>query len=79
MILRAKMFGLMDGSNHSACAKDNNQDGVFTIDELIQWINEHKLLKLVKEGLDADIDLIMEKQSSAPQKQEIASVEKFEK
>lgn len=46
---------------------DNNKDGFFTVDELIKWIDEHKLVRFVEEGRDADMDRIMENQSSDPQ------------
>lgn len=48
--------------------QDENHDGYFTVDELIKWIDKHKLVKFVEEGRDADMDRIMESQSS-PQSQ----------
>lgn len=50
--------------------QDDNQDGVFTVAELVNWIDEHKLVTLVKEGRDAEMDRIMENQSTNQQKQE---------
>jgi hypothetical protein len=43
---------------------DDNKDGVFTVQELIQWIETNKLVKFEKEGRDAEMDKIMESQSS---------------
>ena len=43
---------------------DENKDGVFTVDELIKWIDEHKLVKFVEEGRDVDVDRVMEKHAS---------------
>ena len=43
---------------------DENKDGVFTVDELIKWIDEHKLVKFVEEGRDIDVDRVMEKHAS---------------
>lgn len=46
-------------------------DGVFTVEELNKWINEHKLAKLVEEGLDADMDRVIEStQSQSPTDQQ---------
>jgi LETM1 and EF-hand domain-containing protein 1 len=42
---------------------DENKDGVFTVDELIKWIDEHKLVKFVEEGRDVDMDRVMESQA----------------
>lgn len=43
--------------------KDENEDGVFTVQELISWIETNKLVKLESEGRDADMDRIMESHS----------------
>ena len=40
--------------------QDGNEDGVFTVQELIRWIETNKLLKLEEAGRDADMDRIME-------------------
>jgi chromosome condensin MukBEF MukE localization factor len=40
--------------------KDENSDGVLTVEELMRWIDEHKLVKFVEEGRDADMDRVME-------------------
>ena len=40
--------------------QDGNEDGVFTVQELIRWIETNRLLKLEEEGRDADMDRIME-------------------
>lgn len=44
---------------------DENKDGVFTVDELIRWIDEHKLVKFVQEGRDVDVERIMESQAES--------------
>jgi len=44
---------------------DENRDGFFTVQEMIKWIDENKLVKFVEEGRDADMDRIMEKSSSS--------------
>lgn len=38
---------------------DENSDGIFTVQELIQWMDEHKLVQFVEEGRDADMDRIL--------------------
>ncbi|KAL3911550.1 MAG: hypothetical protein SGILL_007236 [Bacillariaceae sp.] len=38
---------------------DDNDDGVFTVQELIQWIETNKMVKFESEGRDADMDKIM--------------------
>lgn len=43
---------------------DENKDGVFTVQELINWIETNKLVKFESEGRDAEMDKIMESQSS---------------
>ncbi len=43
--------------------QDENEDGVFTVQELISWIETNKLVKLESEGRDADMDRIMENHS----------------
>lgn len=45
--------------------KDANKDGVFTVQELIHWVETNQLVKFVEEGRDADMDRIIEKQSSS--------------
>ena len=45
--------------------QDSNRDGVFTVQELIDWIDEHKLIKFAEEGRDADMDRIFEKPSAS--------------
>lgn len=47
--------------------QDDNHDGIFTVEELVRWIDEHKLVKFVEAGRDADMDRIMENQSMDPQ------------
>lgn len=39
---------------------DENKDGVFTVQELITWIETNKLVQLESEGRDADMDRMME-------------------
>ena len=50
--------------------QDENKDGVFTVGELIKWIDEHKLVKFVEEDRDADMDSVVESQTSTTQKAE---------
>lgn len=40
---------------------DENQDGSITVAELSEWLETHKLVKLVEEGRDADVDKTIEK------------------
>lgn len=40
------------------------------VDELIRWIDEHKLVEFVKEGRDAEMDKIMEHHSSQAKQDE---------
>ncbi|KAL3923319.1 MAG: hypothetical protein SGILL_001723 [Bacillariaceae sp.] len=44
---------------------DDNKDGVFTVQELIQWIETNKLIKFESEGRDADMDKLMMESHSA--------------
>ena len=50
--------------------QDENKDGVFTVGELIKWIDEHKLVKFVEEDRDADMDSVVESQTSSSPKEE---------
>eukprot|EP00536_Pseudo-nitzschia_multiseries_P001632 jgi/Psemu1/322161/estExt_fgenesh1_pg.C_210018 len=43
---------------------DENKDGVFTVQELITWIETNKLVKFESEGRDAEMDKIMESHSN---------------
>lgn len=45
---------------------------MFTVQELIKWIETNKLVQLENEGRDADMDRIMESQSSESSKEEKA-------
>ncbi|KAL7570035.1 hypothetical protein ACA910_017075 [Epithemia clementina (nom. ined.)] len=47
---------------------DANQDGFFSVEELLRWIDETRLVKFVEEGREADLDRIMNDQTSEPQK-----------
>ena len=40
------------------------------MEELINWIDSHKLVKFVEEGRDFDMDQIIENQSSTDQQQQ---------
>lgn len=44
---------------------------MFTVQEFIRWIDEHKLVTFVAEGRDADMDRVMESQSSNQPKEEV--------
>jgi len=43
---------------------DENKDGVFTVQELVKWIETNQLVKFESEGRDAEMDKIMESQSN---------------
>jgi len=59
-------------------AQDANEDGLIVVDELIRWIDEHKLVEFVKEGRDADMDRIMENHASQSKQDDATSdVEKL--
>jgi hypothetical protein len=48
-------------------SQDENCDGVFTVDELIRWIEEHKLVTLVEEDRDTEMDVVIANQpTTAP-------------
>mmetsp|Transcript_48628 Transcript_48628/g.117601 ORF Transcript_48628/g.117601 Transcript_48628/m.117601 type:complete len:1011 (+) Transcript_48628:289-3321(+) len=44
---------------------DENKDGIFTVEELINWIETNQLVKYVDEGRDAEMDKIMESSHSS--------------
>lgn len=44
---------------------DANKDGDLTVQELVHWVEMNQLVKFVEEGLDHDMDRIIEKQSAA--------------
>lgn len=44
--------------------QDENKDGLFTVDEFRKWIETNKLLQLVKDGQDGDLDRILEQVES---------------
>jgi len=54
-----------------AADMDGNEDGIFTIGELAQWLESHKIIKLVEEGRDADLDRILAKNQTYSQKEDM--------
>merc|ERR1712232_594524 len=42
---------------------DENEDGLFSIEELSKWLETSKLVKLVEEGRDAEVDKILSSKS----------------
>jgi len=44
--------------------KDENEDGLFSMEELSKWLETNKLVKLVEEGRDAEVDKIIESQAA---------------
>ena len=47
--------------------QDENQDGAFTVEEMVRWMDKHKLVKFVEEGRDADMDrILLENQAAEP-------------
>lgn len=54
-------------------------DGVLTVQELVSWLETHKLIKLESEGRDRDMDRILEgqgQQSGEDEKSEEFSKQK---
>lgn len=47
-----------------AAEMDENEDGLFSVEELSKWLETNKLLKLSEEGRDAEIDKIIETQAA---------------
>jgi len=43
--------------------QDENEDGLFSIEELLKWLETSKQVKLVKEGRDAEVDKIFSAKS----------------
>jgi hypothetical protein len=57
--------------------QDENQDGAFTVEEMVRWMDKHKLVKFVEEGRDADMDrILLENQSSEPARDEETAIPK---
>jgi hypothetical protein len=50
--------------------QDENKDGVFTVEELINWIETNRLVKYVDEGRDAEMEKIMESSHSSDSSKE---------
>jgi len=46
---------------------DDNHDGIFTVEELLEWIDQTKLVKFVEEGRDHEMDRMMEKSQATEQ------------
>jgi len=53
---------------------DENKDGLFSVDELNEWLETNKLVKLVEEGDHAEADNLISERLNA---EEAANVEKF--
>jgi len=47
-----------------AADMDENEDGLFSVDELSKWLETNKLVKLAEEGRDAEVDKIIEIQAA---------------
>jgi len=43
---------------------DENEDGFFSLDELSKWLETNKIVKLVKEGRDAEVDKMISIQAA---------------
>lgn len=56
-----------------AAGMDENEDGFFSVEELSKWLQTNKLVKLVEEGRDAEVDKIIEAQAEKVEKQNEAS------
>jgi len=54
----------------SLAVQDGNHDGVFTVEELIKWIEKNKLVKFVEEGRDVDMERMMASQSTSDHQKE---------
>ena len=49
--------------------QDENEDGLFSVEELSKWLETNKLVKLVEEGRDAEVDKIIEIQAAKMKEQ----------
>jgi hypothetical protein len=67
--LRSRRFILLTSL---LCSQDENEDGLFTVQELYNWIETNKLVRFQSEGRDADMDGIMER-NAAESKEEASS------
>jgi len=54
---------------HSFLTQDENEDGLFSVEELSKWLETNKLVKLVEEGRDAEVDKIIEIQAAKMKEQ----------
>lgn len=52
-----------------AADMDENEDGLFSVEELSKWLETNKLVKLVEEGRDAEVDKIIEIQAAKMKEQ----------
>ena len=64
------VFVCLTFNHFSCCSQDDNKDGVFTVQELIQWVETNQLVKFVEEGRDHEADEVLEKHSSAADQKE---------
>lgn len=55
-----------------ASEMDDNHDGIFTVEECLNWIEEKKLVKFVEEGRDHEMDLMMESQNTDQPPEDLA-------
>lgn len=58
-----------------ATGMDANEDGFFTIDELNRWIETNKIVALVGEGRDAEVDREIESAKEQSEKRQMAAVD----
>jgi hypothetical protein len=45
-------------------SKDENEDGYFSLEELSNWLETNKIVKLVEEGRDTEVDEIIAYQAN---------------
>jgi hypothetical protein len=56
--------------------QDENEDGLFSLEELSKWVETNKLVKLVEEGRDAEVDKIIETQAAKMKEEQLKAEDK---
>mmetsp|Transcript_33467 Transcript_33467/g.99729 ORF Transcript_33467/g.99729 Transcript_33467/m.99729 type:complete len:107 (+) Transcript_33467:412-732(+) len=57
---------------------DTDKDGFVTVEELVKWVDANKLVKLVEEGRDGEVDRMIAKHATKMKEKHAAAEEAAE-
>jgi hypothetical protein len=66
-------FNSHPSSNVEQLPQDENKDGLFTVEEFKNWIETNRIVQLVKDGEDGDLDRLLTKHSKSQKEEKESS------